>query len=63
MLGWLAGNAAGALAAFVLDTGLTSQCAVRYGSGAGYWAAIHLHHKGYPYALGLDAVTFTRRAP
>jgi len=46
-----------------LDNGLVSHCFVRYGTSTGYWAAINLSRDGYPYTVGLDAITFTRKRP
>ena len=63
MIGWLAGKAWAKAACFMLDSGLASHCFVRYGTSTGYWAAINLSRDGYPYTVGLDAITFTRKRP
>ena len=63
MIAWAGGKAAAALARFMLDTGAATYCRIDYGTGLGYWTAINLSREGYPHTVGLDAVTFTRKAP
>lgn len=61
MLAWLTGGIAGAAAGFLMDAGIVNRTNVSDDTSVGYWAAIYLSRRAYPYTVCPDGVTFSRK--